>query len=225
MAGRRGRSCGPSSSATIPYAPGQHRGIDIGAATGTPVRARSTATVTFAGTVAVRRQDVTIATADGLLRHAAASRLVRRDTRRERRRGRARWHGRPERARPTSPSRSSISACATSEEPQGYVDPLLFLPPSRAPAGRQRPAPEPRARARVGSRAGSRQPPAFRCRRLSAPSAEPSAVEPPRSPRRRRRHRSCRRRPADDRVASRPSQPRHAVRSGSRRRRRDHGDE
>src|SRR5690242_550724 len=48
-----------------PYAAGQHRGIDIGAAPGDPVRAPAAGTVTFAGTVPGSGACVTIATADG----------------------------------------------------------------------------------------------------------------------------------------------------------------
>ena len=48
-----------------PYAGGQHRGIDIGAAAGTPVAAPASGAVTFAGTVPTSGKSVTIATADG----------------------------------------------------------------------------------------------------------------------------------------------------------------
>jgi hypothetical protein len=48
-----------------PYAGGQHRGIDIGATTGTPVSAPASGTVTFAGTVPTSGKSVTIATPDG----------------------------------------------------------------------------------------------------------------------------------------------------------------
>src|SRR5438270_5418880 len=48
-----------------PYAAGQHRGIDIGAAAGEPVLAPASGTVSFAGTVPVSGRTVTIQTADG----------------------------------------------------------------------------------------------------------------------------------------------------------------
>jgi pyruvate/2-oxoglutarate dehydrogenase complex dihydrolipoamide acyltransferase (E2) component len=49
-----------------PYASGQHRGIDIGAdATGAPVVAPASGTVTFAGTVPTSGMSVSIGTADG----------------------------------------------------------------------------------------------------------------------------------------------------------------
>src|SRR5579864_6326189 len=47
-----------------PYAGGQHRGVDIGAAPGTPVAAPASGTVTFAGTVPTSGKSVTIAPAD-----------------------------------------------------------------------------------------------------------------------------------------------------------------
>src|SRR5207248_616274 len=48
-----------------PYAAGQHRGIDVGAAAGAPVIAPAGGTVTFAGTVPTSGKSVTIATGDG----------------------------------------------------------------------------------------------------------------------------------------------------------------
>jgi hypothetical protein len=48
-----------------PYAGGQHRGVDIGAPAGTPVRAPAAGTVSFAGTVPTGGKTITIRTADG----------------------------------------------------------------------------------------------------------------------------------------------------------------
>ena len=48
-----------------PYSVGQHRGIDIGAATGTPVMAPAAGVVSFAGTVPVSGHVVSIRTPDG----------------------------------------------------------------------------------------------------------------------------------------------------------------
>jgi septal ring factor EnvC (AmiA/AmiB activator) len=48
-----------------PYAAGQHRGLDIGAAPGSPVVAPAAGTVTFAGSVPSSGRCVTIETADG----------------------------------------------------------------------------------------------------------------------------------------------------------------
>ena len=47
-----------------PYAGGQHRGIDIGAPAGTPVRAPISGSVSFAGTVPTGGRTITIRTAD-----------------------------------------------------------------------------------------------------------------------------------------------------------------
>jgi len=51
--------------AAHPYAGGQHRGIDVGAATGTAVVAPVSGVVTFAGSVPTSGRSVTIETADG----------------------------------------------------------------------------------------------------------------------------------------------------------------
>jgi hypothetical protein len=48
-----------------PYAGGQHRGIDVGAPTGTPVRAPAAGTVSFAGTVPGGGLTLAIRTSDG----------------------------------------------------------------------------------------------------------------------------------------------------------------
>jgi hypothetical protein len=48
-----------------PYAGGQHRGVDIGAPAGTPVRAPAAGTISFAGTVPTGGKTITIRTADG----------------------------------------------------------------------------------------------------------------------------------------------------------------
>src|ERR671932_1963605 len=56
---------GPFSFGSDPYAAGQHRGIDIGAPTGAPVRAAAGGLVTFAGTVPNSGKTVTIQTSTG----------------------------------------------------------------------------------------------------------------------------------------------------------------
>src|SRR6188472_19021 len=58
-----------------PYAGGQHRGVDIGAPAGTPVRAPAAGTVSFAGTVPTGGKTITIRTADGYARYAPAPRF------------------------------------------------------------------------------------------------------------------------------------------------------
>ena len=52
-------------NAPDPYAGGQHRGIDIGAAVGTPVGAAAAGTVTFAGVAGSSGLTVSVRTADG----------------------------------------------------------------------------------------------------------------------------------------------------------------
>ena len=47
------------------YAAGQHRGIDVAGAPGSPVRAPAAGTITFAGSVPTHGRGVTILTADG----------------------------------------------------------------------------------------------------------------------------------------------------------------
>ena len=48
-----------------PYAGGQHRGIDVAAAAGAPVRSPATGVVSFAGTVPGGGRTLTVETADG----------------------------------------------------------------------------------------------------------------------------------------------------------------
>ena len=55
----------PFSLAEDDYEAGQHRGIDIGAAAGEPVRAPAAGSVSFAGPVPAGGRALTIQTADG----------------------------------------------------------------------------------------------------------------------------------------------------------------
>src|SRR5919199_2883882 len=55
----------PFSFGSDPYAAGQHRGVDIGGASGAPVAAPAAGTVSFAGTVPSGGKSVTIQTQDG----------------------------------------------------------------------------------------------------------------------------------------------------------------
>src|SRR4051812_35089589 len=48
-----------------PYAGGQHRGVDIAAPTGAPVRSAASGEVTFAGAVAANGKSLTVATSGG----------------------------------------------------------------------------------------------------------------------------------------------------------------
>jgi hypothetical protein len=61
----RGEVLTPYRNGTDPYAAGQHRGIDIAAATGTPVVAAASGEVRFAGTAGSSGLTVSVRTADG----------------------------------------------------------------------------------------------------------------------------------------------------------------
>jgi hypothetical protein len=114
-----------------PYAAGQHRGIDVGGDLGATVHAPAAGNVTFTGTVPSSGNSVTIATADGYavtLTHLGSITVAR---------GAAVAEGAgvgtigistdPEVAQPYVHLGVRIAA-----EPQGYLDPLAFLP-ARAP--------------------------------------------------------------------------------------------
>jgi hypothetical protein len=125
-----------------PYAAGQHRGIDIGAPTGTTVRAPAAGTVSFAGTVPTGGRTLTIRTSDGYsvtLLHLGTIRAVR---------GAAVSEGDP--VGTVGPSGVSELAepyvylgIRVTADANGYVDPLRFLPAASAPAPAPTPAPAP----------------------------------------------------------------------------------
>jgi Peptidase family M23 len=119
-----------------PYAGGLHRGIDIGAETGAPVVAPSSGTVTFAGTVPTGGKTLAIATPDGYsatLLHLGSLSVVRNAAVSE-----------GDVVGTVGPSGMAeldvpyvYLGIRRSAEPQGYLDPLLFLPsppPSVPPA-------------------------------------------------------------------------------------------
>ena len=123
-----------------PYAGGQHRGIDIAAVAGGPVRSPATGTVTFAGTVPGGGRTLTIETLDGYavtLLHLGALGV-------EKGAGVAEGaavatvgpSGELEHAEPYVHLGIRLAG-----DPNGYRDPLLFLPPR--PAGGADPVPEP----------------------------------------------------------------------------------
>ena len=72
---RTGAVLRPFSLGPDPYAAGQHRGVDIGAAVGTPVLAPAAGTVSFVGSIPGGGRAVTIQTAGRLCGDAAAARI------------------------------------------------------------------------------------------------------------------------------------------------------
>ena len=128
-----------------PYAAGQHRGIDIGAPAGTAVLAPASGIVSFAGAVPVSGRTLTIQTHDGYsvtLTHLGSSGAERGDAVGE---GSAIAtigpSGTPEHDVPYV-----HVGIRRSEDPNGYVDPLLFLPArplAPPPAAPPTPAPPP----------------------------------------------------------------------------------
>ena len=123
-----------------PYAGGQHRGIDIGGDSGADVRAPATGVVTFAGTVPASGRSLTVETAAGLsvtLTHLGTIDVAKGASVAE---GDAvatiGASGEPELATPYVHLGVRVAA-----EPQGYLDPLSFLPPRVAPTQPAPPAP------------------------------------------------------------------------------------
>lgn len=111
-----------------PYASGQHRGVDIGAAVGDPVLAPVAGTVVFAGSLPRHGRTVTIESPDGYsitLLHLGTA-----ETRRGAlvaegdRIGTVGLSGEPEVDGPYLHLGIRLSA-----DPHGYLDPLLLLPP------------------------------------------------------------------------------------------------
>ena len=111
-----------------PYAAGQHRGIDIGAATGTKVLAPASGSVSFAGTVPVGGRTLTLQTSDGF-----SVTLLHLDTLAV---GRGATVAEGEVVGTVGPSGVVelpvpyvYLGVRRSSEPKGYLDPLLCLPP------------------------------------------------------------------------------------------------
>lgn len=128
-----------------PYAAGQHRGIDIGAPTGTEVEAPVSGSVAFAGTVPVGGKTLTIATPDGYsvtLVHLGSYAV---------RRGDAVSEGEVVGAvGPSGQYELTVPyvylGVRRTDDPQGYLDPLAFLPaqgPPPSPGPGPEPAPQP----------------------------------------------------------------------------------
>ena len=142
-----------------PYAGGQHRGVDIGAAGGAPVVAPASGVVSFAGTVPTSGMSVTIETPDGFsvtLTHLGSIAVARDAAVAEGAViGTVGPSGTPEVDGPYV----HLGLRTTSDD-QGYLDPLGLLPALPVPV----PAP-----------ATTAPPPA------AAPAAPPAPVDPPRA--------------------------------------------
>src|SRR5215203_3400119 len=126
-----------------PYASGQHRGVDVAGADGATVRAPVTGAVTFAGTVPSNGRTVTIETPDGwsvTLVHLGSIAVTKGATVAEGDGvGTIGPSGEPEVSAPYV----HLGARRTAE-PQGYVDPLVLLPPRvAAPPATAGPDPQP----------------------------------------------------------------------------------
>ena len=142
-----------------PYAGGQHRGIDVGGDAGASVLAPASGVVSFAGTVPTSGKSVTIDTADGLsvtLTHLGSIAVAK---------GGAVTEGTVVgTVGPSGTPELDVPyvhlGIRNAADPQGYLDPLLFLPVAAAP-----PAAAPAA-APVA-------PPA-----AAAPPADPAAAPP-----------------------------------------------
>jgi hypothetical protein len=118
-----------------PYAAGQHRGIDIGASEGTSVRAATAGTVSFAGTVPNSGRTVTVQTAGGLsvtYLELGATGVTRGSDVAE-----------GDQIGTIGSARHVHFGVRVTADPQGYLDPLLFLPARVTPATAAEPEPEP----------------------------------------------------------------------------------
>ena len=158
-----------------PYAGGQHRGVDIGAPLGTSVRAPASGRISFAGTVPTSGKSVTIQTPDGYsvtlvqlgtigVTGGAAvigGAIV----------GTIGPSGEPGAAAP----HVHLGVRLTSD-PNGYLDPLRFLPPRPAESPEPEPAPAPAPEPALAPAAGAPAPPAASPQ--PTPPPQPVAEEP-----------------------------------------------
>jgi hypothetical protein len=177
-----------------PYAAGQHRGIDIGAPTGTSVRAPAGGAVSFAGTVPTGGRTLTIQTPDGYsvtLVHLGTIGVARgADVAEGSAIGTVGPSGEPEVGEPYV--HLGIRRTA---DPNGYLDPIGFLPlrpgapepvppapevkpaPAPAPVVAEPPAtpPAPETQSEPQS---SRKPGTIRVARAHAPSTQSTRLHP-----------------------------------------------
>ena len=159
---------GFSFDAAHPYAGGQHRGIDIGAGGGASVLAPASGVVSFAGSVPTSGRSVTIDTTDGLavtLTHLGSISVAK---------GAAVTEGAVVATIGPSGTPEVVGpyvhlGVRNAASDQGYLDPLLFLPPLVPVVPVEAPAPAP---APVAAPADSAPP-------VAPPAAEPAPVVAP----------------------------------------------
>jgi hypothetical protein len=161
-----------------PYAAGQHRGIDIGAeAAGQAVLAPAGGTVSFAGTVPTSGACVTIETPDGFsvtLTHLGSIRVGEGDVVAEGDEvGAVGPSGTPEHDEPYV----HLGVRRTSD-PNGYLDPLAFLPPLAPPGPGVVSSPEsaPVPAAAAGSTSSSQRTPSTPSHEAPMPAAAAASV-------------------------------------------------
>jgi hypothetical protein len=117
-----------------PYAAGQHRGIDIGATPGTTVRSAAAGAVSFAGTVPAGNRAVTVRTAGGLsvtYLELGVIHITRGDEIGE---------GQP--IGTIGEAAHVHLGVRSTADPQGYLDPLQFLPVRAVSGNRPEPLDE-----------------------------------------------------------------------------------
>jgi hypothetical protein len=152
-----------------PYAGGQHRGVDIGAPAGTPVRAPAAGTISFAGSVPTGGNTITIRTADGYavtLQRLGPISVAR---------GLAVGEGDVVGSVGEASEPYVYLGVRKADEADGYVDPLGLLPPLAPAPAPDEPAPEepdPAPAHGSGSRDHSHASPAAAA--LEEPSVEPA---------------------------------------------------
>ncbi len=158
-----------------PYAGGQHRGIDIGAPLGTSVRAPAGGRISFAGTVPTSGKSVTIQTPDGYsvtLVQLGTIAITR---------GAAVAEGAivgtigPSGELGAAAPHVHLGVRVTSD-PNGYLDPLRFLPPRPAATPEPEPAPAPALEPAPAPAADAPAPPAASPPPLPPP--QPVAEQP-----------------------------------------------
>jgi hypothetical protein len=170
----RGDVLTPFRNGDDPYAAGQHRGVDIAAAPGTPVVAAARGTVVWAGVVGSSGLTVAERTADGAYElsylHLSAVSV---------RRGQTVAAGERLGAVGVSGTRSVAQphlhfGVREAGDRHAYVDPLRFLPPPPARAPDPRPAPVP-----AGEPVRAVPAPATAPGRVSVPAAAPAPLPAP----------------------------------------------